>query len=89
MGILQHYNLMYSKFKAELLQLVKRMSNSYIIDDRSQKEAWLVLRLPPYHLVLQAMLNPKELMQRQEKGYDARNNTTYKECKPIIGRRSA
>lgn len=63
--------------KAELLQIVKKNSssfNKYVIDDLAEKEGHTVLRLPPYH----CMLNPIELVWSQVKGYVARNNKTFK-----------
>ena len=65
--------------KDELLRLVKEANNirkydTYVIDTLAQQSGFTILRLPPYHCIL----NPIEMIWSQVKGFVARNNTTFK-----------
>lgn len=63
--------------RPELLGIVRQHENKFkkfVIDEMAREHGHFVLRLPPYHCVL----NPIEMIWSQVKGYVARNNHTFK-----------
>lgn len=66
-----------NKIKLELIKIVKQHESiykKYIVDELAKLHEQIVLRLPPYHCVL----NPIEMAWNQVKGFVARNNKTFK-----------
>lgn len=63
--------------KRDLVQIVsqeKQKYDKYALDYETVKRKHTILRLPPYHCVL----NPIEMVWAQVKGYIRRHNTTFK-----------
>ena len=75
---LDERNVEYDKdsTKAELIQIAKlnKPPKKYLTDEIASKFNHCVLRLPVKH----CELNPIEIIQAEEKGWIARNNTTFK-----------